>query len=323
MFNFSARTWKLFSRFDAIGEAEWWPRVEAQMNPEGRSPYESPYEPEVRAAMVDGLKSAMTRIRNLRGMFTWVEQSPDRVFFPAYPRSPFYRMALGGPARIRNQAPLPYHSVSYENADGDVARWVLEDGFDRLVIAFYSFHETPRRIAVWPWILDHGRYVIREGADENGDFKTDGEARAVRRMALRRCETPVTVNLPPGRTYLLDIRLEERLPEVCDRADVAISSRDITYLPSLPALRIPVHNIGRQAAENVGIVVTDGDNGRSLWTTTVRRIDWPEDLAPKTVQLFTGRLELNGAKRLQVAADPDAKIDDFTRLNNEIFVNCE
>lgn len=322
-FNFGPRTWKLFSRFDAIGKAKWWPQLEARMNPDGRSPYESPYEPKVRAAMIEGLKAAMTRIRNLRGMFTWVEQSPDRVFFPAYPRSPFYRMALGGPARIRNQAPLSYHSVSYDNADGAVARWALEDGFDRLIIAFYSFHKTPRRIAVRPWLLDHGHYVVREGADENGDFKIDAAPGATRRMVLRRCETRVAIDLPPSRTHLLDIRLEERLPEVYDRADVALSSKDITYLPSLPALRIPVHNIGRGTAENVRVAVTDGDTGKLLWETTIDRVDWPEDLAPKTVQLFTGRLELNGAKRLRVAVDPDAKLGDFTRLNNEVIVSCK
>jgi len=320
--NYSARTWELFSRFDAIGKAEWWPQLEKQMNRDGVSPYESPYRPEVREAMIEGLKGAMTRIRDLRGMFTWVEQSPDRVFFPAYPRSPFYRMALGGPARIRNQAPLPYHAVSYENADCDVARWVLEDGFDRLVIAFYSFHNTPRDIAVRPWILGHGRYAVREGADENGDLRIDAERGVPRRMILRRCDTPVTIKLPPRKTHVVEIRLTERLPDVYDHADVAISSRDIQYVPALAALRIPVHNIGRKAADNVRVVVTDADSGKLLWEKTIKGIEWPDDMAPKTVRLFTGRLELGGAKRLRVAVDPDGKLEEFTRLNNEVIQNA-
>ena len=318
-YNYSHRLWVHFARFDAVGKAPWWPKVVKQMNREAQSPFDSPDKPATRKAVVEALKAACLRVRDLRGYFTWVEQSPDRVFMP-YPRDPFYRISLGGHARVRNVAPLPQHSVSYENADADVARWVLEDTFDTLKIAFYSFHKKPRRVVIRPWALRHGEYGVYDGLDLNGDFAIDMKQPRFRRMVLRRYETPVALTLPPRRVHVLDVRLAKPLPEVFDRADVAISSKDVQCLPFLSAVRIPVHNIGRKPAENVVVQVADAATGRVLWKRVVKHIDWPADLAPKTVNLFTGPIDLKGVRRLRVTLDPEGKIEDFTRANNSVEV---
>jgi len=333
MAKFDPQRWAVFGRFSRIGKAHWWPALEKCMNDEGASPYESPYKPEPRQAIIHGLQAAMRRIRDLRSTFTWVEQSPDRIFLPAYPRNPFYWMTLGGPARVRG-IPLPYNAVSYENTDPQIARWVLRSGFDNLAVAFYSFHDKPQVIAVRPWILDHGVYEVSEGVDADGDFHIDKgvtwqghpapehgrDARATRRLTLRRWDTPVELTLPPRAVYVMEATLQKRLPDCYDRADPAISSKDLEYLRFIPALRIRVHNIGRKAAENVEIVLTDADTGKLLWKSTIPRIGWPADLAPKTVALFTGRLDLGQSKRLRLTLDPEAKIEDLTRHNNSITI---
>ena len=317
LYAWGAQLWNRFGKFESIQREPWWPALHKRMA-DGPSVYHSPYLKPTRDATVQALKDAVRTIKQRRSALTWMGQSPDRVFMSGWPAGAFYHMTLAGTARSRNTVPIPQHAASYENADRNVARWVLRSEFGALALAFYSFHKTPRDILVRPWLLEHGEYSVKKGLDANGDFRPD--APSSEGMTLTRFDTPIRLTLPPGKVFVVEARMTKRLPGVEGLPDPAISARDVEFVAAIPALRIPVHNIGRQAARGVEVVVRDADTGRLLWRKTIDRIDAPLDLAPKTVRLFTGRLSLEGLKRLAVQIDPDARRPDFCRYNNKVVV---
>ncbi len=305
--------WARFGLFGPVREASWWPAFRAAHL---TSPFRrDPYAAEARAAAVAALEAAVRLLDDRRSVLTWIGQSPDRVFMSGWPAE-FFAMALGGVARSRNSAPIPQHAVSFDAADGNVARWVLNAQFDALAVAFYNFHDAPRAITLRPWLLTHGEYEVREGVDADGDFR--GDAPTARRATLRRYDLPLRVTLPPRAVYVVEATLQRPLPEGDDRPDAAISASDVEWIPAIPALRIPVHNIGRGPVENLPVRVLDTDTGRVLWETRVRQIAAPDDLAPKTVLLFTGRLDADGVRRVAVQLDPAGEVSDFTRANNHL-----
>ena len=260
-----------------------------------------------RAAVVERLKGTLLYVRKFRPLLTWVNQSADRVRIP---QNLMARLYLGGMADKAKRLSYHYHAVSWEGADQDVARWVLDGTRRRLNVILYNFHKTPQDALMRVWKLQHGRYRVRAGVDTNDDGRPDLGV-TERTMELARY-SPVALRLPPGKTLAVEVDLVQPLPSIRRRADLALGPTDTRWVKG--KLRVVVHNVG--GAPACGGVVEVLRGKQVVARKPFPPLEAPDDLKPrKAAVTFDG---LRPAKDLRVRLVPERPIEEITLVNNEL-----
>jgi hypothetical protein len=78
-----------------------------------------------------------------------------------------------------------------------------------------------------------------------------------------------------------------------------------------------VHNLGAAAARDV-VVHFETDDGTLLARRTIPQLDAPLDLIPQSAVVWMPNPTLLPLARIVVRIDPQQKIEEITRENNEI-----
>jgi len=249
------------------------------------------------------LSDSLSWFHRYRFMNTAAEQKTDRVL--TYKATVPISCYLGD-APNRNRW-LNLTAASYERLQGeDFAALVWDAGPKTLRVAFYNFRDELIGGRMRVWRLEHGRYQVRSGPDRDDDGSMD-EVADEQTLELQR-HSAIPLNLPPRQVTVLKIEQLERLDDIRNRADLALSLLD-TRLEG-ETLTARVHNIGNQSAEDVRVVVTR--DGKVVAEQTISRLEAPRDAMPRMIQLQFKSVRSGDV--LQV--DPEDRLPEIAEHNN-------
>jgi hypothetical protein len=189
----------------------------------------------------------------------------------------------------------------------DFAALVWDAGPDVLRVAIYNFRDEPRTGLMRIWRLDHGRYRVRTGPDADDDGAMDNPARDEEMELQRYASLPLA--LPAKQITVVEVEQLERLDDILERADLAVSPLD-TRLGDDGELAVNVHNIGARPARDVRVVLLRG--GRVVGAETIEAVEDPRDLVPRYVPLRFDEARPGDV----VAVDPDDAIPEIAEHNN-------
>jgi hypothetical protein len=252
------------------------------------------------------LSDSLSWFRRYRFMNTAAEQKTDRVL--TYKATVPISCYLGD-APNRNRW-LNLTAVSYEQLQGeDFAALVWDAGPKTLRVAFYNFRDKLIGGRLRVWRLEHGRYRVRSGPDGDDDGSMD-EVADEQTLELQRYSA-IPMNLPPRQVTVLKIEQLERLDNIRNRADLALSPLD-TRLDPDGTLTAKIHNIGAKRAEEVRVVLKHDD--RILASKVIPQIEAPLDLQPKVISVrFESARDGN-----VLLIDPDDDIPEIAEHNNRL-----
>lgn len=199
----------------------------------------------------------------------------DRVYFPG----------MGNAVRVSTGTGLvgTRPIVTYTGLGREFAAAVLSADARSLRVALYSFAHTAKSVGVEPWLLDVGaEYRIEAGPDADADGRPDSVVTAqVQRLTHRGGE--FSVNLPARRAMIVRIGHEAGEPARSLAPDLAVSSRDIAFVPEYRRIDVTVHNVGAEAAGSFDVALYSGD--RLVGRNRVPHLPAPDALVPSTVRL--------------------------------------
>jgi len=260
-----------------------------------------------RSELIDVLKANILHMKKYLPLHTWVGQSADRV---AIPQNLMATMYLGGMADKAKRLNYHYHAVSWEGADDDVSRFVVEDTPRNLKVLLYSFHEQAQDVVMRVWQLEHGRYRVRAGVDRSGDEVID-DVSVDEDVALMRY-SPIRLKIPPRCVVVVTVQQRERLDDIRRRPDLAIGPNDVAFANG--RMRVTIHNIGGAAAPATRVQLVRA--GKAVAQEPAPPLAAPTDLVPKTATVtFEGIAERTG---LAIRIMPPPGTAEITAVNNEI-----
>ncbi len=221
----------------------------------------------------------------------------------------------GGVLNVLDDGLIPTMAVTWDSPDLNFAAVVCNSLPERLRLLIYNFNDGPTRVGFRPWRLVPGEYRLTCGA-------TDGERlRPIlweegRSLTYKCRGTPLYVDVPSRRTWLVDVRLLEKLDVPARRPDLAVHSRDVRF--DGESVRVTLHNIGAAAAGAFDVVL-EAQKGEQ-WNALARV---PVDGLPEITNLEPVRREIvfRGAAaqargRCRIVIDPEERIDESYELNN-------
>jgi len=255
-----------------------------------------------RKELAGSLRDAWRRNRGYFHMFTEAEPFTDRVWMRT---GILGQSALGGTFG-RNDF-WPAYAVSYDGLETDFAALVLDQGKDRLTVSLVNLAERPKTGAFRVWQLDHGRYKITVGPDENDDGETDSVLQT-KTVELQRMDA-VPVALPGRRQMIYRLLQTERLESIYRRADVAVSPDDVRLIDG--DIEVTIHNIGNDTARDVTVALADA-GGTVLVRATLDTLAAPTHFVAKTAKV---RLPAS-PRAATVVLDPDDELPEILKTNN-------
>lgn len=261
-----------------------------------------------RSAIIDSLRQSMLFMERHLPVVTSVFQSADRANIP---QNTMATMFLGGMADKAKRLNYHYHAVSWEGANDDVARFVVGDRPDLLEVLLYNFNDTPQKITMRVWKLDHGVYQIRGGVDTSGD-ESINELAFEEVRELKRFDG-ITLTLPTGVVYVLTVNQLDRLEDIRHRPDLAIGQ----YRQENNNLIVRIHNIGGSVSTPTTLELRH--NGHVLGSVDVPAIEAPVDLVPRSVEVTLAGVGL--VKGMELVLDPLQLNAEITRVNNRKMLN--
>lgn len=226
--------------------------------------------------------------------YPWV----DRVFFEnldiQYDR-------LGGVGFLRFNAFYPRHRFS----------WRFNPGLDAFDVAIRTVSSAPDAVTLRLFCAAQapGQATLTGAQIRRGLWRVNGAQPVLWGPHL---ELPVAI-VPGEQT--LTLTLEIPLPQISG-CDLGLSQKDLRFFAH--GLQVTVHSLGRTAAPQTDIVLMRGQ--RVLRRETIPPLPAADDLYPKTWQVnfyLHGLEDLTGCR---VVIDPDGRLTEITRANNEAVV---
>lgn len=254
------------------------------------------------------LAEALAEGQRFRHMYTAAEPYTDRVYTRNFAAIIACQLGFFTTRNFWNM----YHAASYEGLCPEAVALVSLIRPDALTVTFYNFSDKEVAGKMRVWRLEHGMYRVRTGpdADDNGELdKVTDE----RKMELYRYE-PVEVKLPPREETIVEIQQVEKLADILERADLALSPLD-TRSSADGRVQAVIHNIGSKPASNVKVVLQRG--GKEITAQKIAKIEPPLDLLPKTVALTFEQVK----KGDELVIDPDNNLPEITKYNNRLSLH--
>lgn len=245
-------------------------------------------------------------------MYTKANQYTDRVFLGDL-QARASEAFLG--AYCKRNKYNPVHAVSWEGFGTMYAALVLKNRVNKLKVAVYSFADKPMKGVMRLWRLEHGRYRISLGIDRNGDFQADSPTLKLEKEITR--ADGIDVELAPKAITIIEMQQLERLEPIFNRADIAISAREIQVQGKL--LTGTVHNIGSKRTGEIIAAVVDA-KGRRVAEESLGTLDAPIDLVPKK-RSFRIVLPAAPGKGWKLLLDPDNKVMEIYEGNNQVLLH--
>lgn len=180
-------------------------------------------------------------------------------------------------------AATPTFAVTYDTAGADFAAVVTESTPRRVRVWLYSFNEDPVDIGLRFWQLAPGEYLVNQGELMDGEYSFQNRYGWVepRTAAILHRADGVTVSVPPGRVWVVDVRLHSPVDVPETAPDLAVAGRDIEW--TADGLRVTVRNLG--SADSLPCALRLVGAGTASVETPVPAIPAPRGLEPSSTQV--------------------------------------
>lgn len=287
-----------------------WRLLAAEIDPDGLGLGEESAAREAfrqqQARLPEHLERDILFVKKYLPVQTVVGQSTDRI---RVPQNAVAEMFLGGLATIGKRLPYLYNAVSWENADDDIVRYVIDKSRRSLTVKIYSYHPDPQEIILRPWQLIPGKYRIRTGVDRVDGGHADTDVSEHLQELWRYEAVPLTV--PPQQVFVVEIELEQAFHwDLHDLPDLGIGPTDVEWSES--ELTLTLHNLGSVDAPPSAVALMRGD--REIDRQKLPAIPAPIDLEPSVRQVHFPLPEQPG--EVSVVVNPDGDFREITRVNN-------
>jgi CARDB protein len=290
--------------------------LKAFLTPEGYARFQDRVSPPLGKAVwmesYNNLEGLVNRIerdnrRNkyFKYIYTKAEIFTDRIFTD---KQALLNATIG--ARLVRNSWAPTQFASYEGFGENFAPLLLETRQSSLKIAFYNFNQKDISGSIRVWRLEHGKYKIDCGPDSDNDGKIDKIKQSFTDELAKYSSIPVKI--PPKQTWIINVSQLEKLDDIKQRPDLAISSREIKVDKKAGKINFVVHNIGAKPSGNFTVSLFDGD--KKLQDIQVKNLEAPKDLFPKKKQLCFDNV--HEGESLKIIIDPEHKIQEITKVNN-------
>jgi len=256
--------------------------------------------------LIEALKRDIAELQRFPAMYTTAEPFTDRVFLNAISNA---AIAYTGGYATRNKF-VHTHAISWEGLGTDFAALVLQAKRDALKVLVYNFAEKPLSGQMRVWTLDHGLYTLHVGPDANGDDAMDRAVRDEQLEALRATAIPLT--LPPKAVTVVELRQTKRLEPEWERADLALSPREIRVEGG--TVHGVAHNLGSRAVASFDVALVDA-GGKIRARKTLGPLDAPLDLVPRSCPFALDGLPPRPVG-WRVVLDPEGKVPEISEGNN-------
>jgi hypothetical protein len=267
-----------------------------------------------------GLEKAARSLRTNLWFRTTEVLSTDRISLPAVEE---VWGAYTGAVTTTRDAEFPTFAVTYDTPSTDFASLVVEATPGRLRVWLYSFWDGPKTIALRPWRLEPGEYLMNQGKLVDGEFPFQHRyiwAERKRVHVAHRAER-VEVTLPPGEVYVVDLRMDQPATRPDKLSDVALGQGDVHIEGD--EVVVTLHNLGNAPATNVEVALQE--KHQQDWTAVARArvaaLPPPREFQPSRseVRLTTGKALTGGVYR--VAADPSDAVEEICEENNVVALH--
>ncbi len=268
-------------------------------------------------ALTSGLEKAATRLRSNLELQTTEVLSTDRAalhhaidIFGAY---------TGAVTGFRDAA-TPTFAVTYDTPSTGFAALVVAASSERIRLWLYQFGNEPMPVGLRLWQLQQGRYSLLQGPQLDGERPSQhryGWGQPETYLHERRAEGP-TVIVPPGRVWVVDLRLLEARDIEEDLADLALSHGTTLLLEDY--LHVTVHNIGRtaSAAASLSVETRKGDMWKPLHVQEIPSIMAPADWKPER---FSIRIPVSDPGPFRVSVDSQNHQQEMVETNNSLLIH--
>ncbi len=210
-------------------------------------------------------------------------------------------------------------AATWKSGDIDFAAVVTDASASRLRVRLYRFGEEASRLGLRPWRLQSGRYALLAGEilrDPRG-----GPDRYLWQPPVevehRHRGAPIWIEVPPGKEWMVDLRLREPLERPAQLPDLALAVRDVRLVKS--AVLVTVHNIGGAAAGEFSIALQSREDG--AWKELARKelegLPAIKNFNPVVREVEIPVQNLNPENEYRILLDPDERIDEICEANNE------
>jgi hypothetical protein len=234
------------------------------------------------SAYLATFKNAAERLRYNLELQTTEVLSTDRAalgsalsIFGAY---------TGAVTGVRDAA-TPTFAVTYDTPSADFAALVVHSSKERIRIWLYNFEDKPMPIGLKLWQLRPGIYVLSQGEQLPGEAPNQYRYRWISPRLVRilhRADGP-TVTVPPGKVWVVDLRLDTPISVPATAPDMAVNTRDLVWTSK--GLQVTVHNIGNSYAQPFSVILQEkvAEKWKTISEQRVNGLDYPSDFLPKTV----------------------------------------
>lgn len=231
----------------------------------------------------------------------------DRVYFPGLGNAVRVMTGLG----TLGNRPL----VTYAGLGRNFAAALLSADARSLRVALYSLSRQTETVKIVPWLLDVGPvYKIEVGPDDDADGDLESITREhSRRLAHR--GLGFAVELPPRQGTVVRVQWESGKPNRSLAADLAVSPRDIQFIPEYRRVDVTVHNIGAIPARSLEVALYEADRlvGRQL----VPGVQAPDALLPAAVRVGFPFTPKSPRGKFRAVVDATNGIPEISERNNE------
>ncbi len=264
------------------------------------------------------LRQALSRLRYNWHLLTSEVLQTDRMDIPG--ASVIYGAYTGGVTDLLEDGLIPTIAVSWDTPDLNFAGIVLSSTPERLRVMVYNFNEEATRIGVRPWLLVPGTYLAMHGEKQGDRFRPiawedAGTVTTVHRGA------PVHITVPSRKTWVVDLRLQEKRSRARSLPDLAVHQRDVRRAGN--HLVVTVHNIGAGAAGPFDVALQIARRGR--WEEAARRrvAGLPKIVHLEPVRrnvVFSGAATAHEDSTRRIVVDAAGVIPETYELNNTAAV---
>lgn len=241
------------------------------------------------------------------------------------------RVAVGGTAHLfamytggaGNPTYYPTWAVTWVNTTKNFAALVLEADRRHVKVLAHNFEPQARRVGLRLWQVELGTYELRRGPDANQDDALDAvEERSRVRVDERGAVAWCT--LPARQLQVIEIaQVQAAPPRPRHLPDVALSRRDIAFLPPHPAagekvlIRVTVHNIGSAEARNIAVHFLTGEPEKEqIGRCEIPSLPAPLDLQPQTATAWA--VYSVPERPVSIVVSVEFSGPEITRKNNSL-----
>lgn len=218
-------------------------------------------------------------------------------------------------------AATPTFAVTYDTPDTDFAAIVTESTPQRVRLWLYSFKDRPVKIGLKFWQLVPGRYIVNQGELLSGEYKFQHRYGwiAPSTVDIRHRADGLSVQVPGGKVWVVDLRLDKPISVPKTAPDLAINKRDLKWTDK--GLEVTVHNIGNTASRPVMIRLSGPDS--TLIKATVPAIPAPRNYNPSVAKVIIPAKKPANTEGWMVSIDPTDTQYEICETNNRVTLASE